>query len=505
MKDVLLVAAREFRQIVATRGFWIMLLIVPVAIAISIFATRALTPSPGAAYTMVDASGRYGERIEQRLERDYQTQVLQELSAYVERWKLAEADPAAPWAQRGSWLVPAEVDRFIAQGGGEPALERLTPHLPPGASEFEFPDRLHHRVDAPAGVRTDEGYEAFGEAIGPALKGDVETADGKKRLALAIYIPEDFGAPGAPVRVWTNGGSNWGLLNVVREELTAEIRLAALEDRGLSPEAAVQAQSLSAPLAVTEPPAGEERGVFSTRSIVPLALVYLLLITAMTTGSMMLQGLVEERSNKLLESVLACIRPAALMHGKLLGLGGVGLTIVLVWAGCAVAAGLTSTGAFADALRTSLESISEPWMIPAMIFYFLSGYVIVSMLFLAIGSVSDSMQDAQAFLAPVLIVLMFPVMFMMQAALSDPGSVLVHVLSWIPFYTPFAMLARLGAGVSIAEVIGTVALLCGFIALQLIFIGRLFESSVLSSGKPGWRDLLAKMKARPAGGQGAGG
>lgn len=497
MRDILLVAGREFRQIVATKGFWVMLLIVPLVIGLSGFASSKLAPKPSVAYTLVDHSGRLEDRLERRLEQDYQRQVLRDLSSYVARWKLASVDPAAPWAQRGSWLSDMEVQRFVAQGGIDAALERLRPHLPRDASEFEVPEQLYFRVPPAAGAATDKGPEAFGEAMAPAMKEDVETPEGKLPLALSIYVPEAQAPNGPAAYVWTNGRMNAGLLNLVQEELTAGMQLEVLQGSGLSGPAAAQVQSMRAPLAVTEPPVGEERGVFATRSIIPVALMYLLLITAVTTGSMMLQGLVEERSNKLLESVLACVRPSALMTGKLVGLGGVGLGIVLVWAGCAAAAALSSTGGLADALRTSMEGL-EPWMLPAMIFYFLSGYVILSMIFLAIGSLSDSMQDAQSYLGPVLMAIMMPIIIMMQASLRDPEGLLVQIFSWIPIYTPFAMLVRLGTGVSMAEIVGTTALLVVFVALELLLLGRLFQASVLSAGKPGWRGILALLRARPA-------
>ena len=89
---------------------------------------------------------------------------------------------------------------------------------------------------------------------------------------------------------------------------------------------------------------------------------------------------------------------------------------------------------------------------------------------------------------------MFPVLFMRQASLNSPDSLFMTVLSWVPLYTPFAMLARLGTGVSLAEVIGTVVLLVAFIAIELTLLGRLFQASVLNAGKPTCRELLAKLK-----------
>ena len=500
MSAVLLVAARDFRQIVATRGFWVMLMIVPLALAVSIFGSIFFGPQTTSAFSLVDASGRYGAQVERRLELDHQREVLRSLSTYVDRWKLASVDPAAPWARRGAWASDAEVARFVAGGGAPAALRRLQPRLPEEASAFKPPPRYFVEIPPPGGAPVDKGPDAFGNALAGALQGDVQTPDGKKPFAVAVYIPKDFGAPGSVVRIWTNGRPDGGLIGAIRAELTSALRLSALQASGLPAATAAAIQSMNAPVQISEPPAGGGRGRVLTRSLVPLALVYLLLISALTTGSLMLQGLIEERSNKLIESVLACIRPEELMYGKLLGLGGVGLCIVAAWAGCAIGAAFAAQGFVSDLLRPSLTALDSPWLVGALIFYFLSGYLVVSMLFLAIGSLSDSMQEAQAYLTPVLMLIMLPVVFTMQATVRSPDSVLPHVLSWIPLYTPFAMLARLGAGVPLPEMLGTGAVLVVFMALELLLLGRLFRASLLSAGQPSRAELFARLMFRSAGG-----
>ena len=494
MRAVLLVAAREVRQVLGTRGFWVMLLIVPLAIAISAFASSRLAPERSSAFTIVDRSGRFAPELERRLELGYQQRVLRELSSYVERWNLGAVEPQAPWSSRQSWLSEGEVERFTDAGGAEAAIDALQPHLAADTPAFDIPERYYVAVPPPVQAVTDQGAEAFGKSVETVLEGDVETVRGKLPYALAMFIPENYGEPGTVARVWISGRPDSGLLGQVREGLTAALRQQVLERSGLAPAAAAQVEEIRAPVAVSEPPPGQGRSLIATRSIVPIALVYLLLITAVTTGSMMLQGVVEERSNKLIESVLACIKPDALMQGKLLGLGGVGLCIILVWAGCALGAAYSFPGFAADLLRPSLEALDVPWIVAAMIFYFLSGYIVLSMLFLAIGAVSDSMQDAQAYLTPVLLLVMIPVIIVMQAALRSPDEFIVQLLSWIPLYTPFAMLARLGTGVSLTEIAGTSALLVVFIALELLFLGRLFRASLLGASKPAWREIFAKLR-----------
>ena len=141
-------------------------------------------------------------------------------------------------------------------------------------------------------------------------------------------------------------------------------------------------------------------------------------------------------------------------------------------------------------LKPSLAALDDPLLIAAMIVYFLAGYVVLAMLFLAIGALSESMQDVQSYLTPAILLVMIPVMIVMQAALSGPDQPIVRILSWIPLYTPFAMLARLGSGVAAWEIAGTIALLAVFIWLELQLLGRIFRASLLNDGKPGWRRIM---------------
>jgi ABC-2 type transport system permease protein len=73
---------------------------------------------------------------------------------------------------------------------------------------------------------------------------------------------------------------------------------------------------------------------------------------------------------------------------------------------------------------------------------------------------------------------------MMVSVLQQPNGTFPVVMSWIPLYTPFAMLARLGAGVEVIEVIGTGALLAAFVAIEMILLGRIFQASLLLTGQP---------------------
>jgi ABC-2 type transport system permease protein len=287
-----------------------------------------------------------------------------------------------------------------------------------------------------------------------------------------------------PLRLWTNGRGDNSLIDLIQQERTHQLRLRLLAANGVAPAAAARIENLEAPVAVTAPPQGGGRSQMMVRSIVPLALVCLLLTAALITGGMMLQGVIEERSNRLLEAILACVEPRELMVGKLIGLGGVGLTIVAFWIGCALLAAFSVEGVVADYLRPSLAALSQPWMIPVLAFYFFSGYLMLAMLYLTIGSLSNSMQDAQAYLMPVTMSIVVPVFMMMSGVIRNPSGWLPSVMSWIPLYTPFAMLARLGSGVTAGEILGTGLLLVVFVTAEMVLLGRVFRASLLNTGQP---------------------
>lgn len=483
MRNILLVAMREYKQIASTRGFWVMLLVLPVVIGITQVAGRFFRPQLNSAYVLVDESGQFANAIEHRIDLNWNRSDLGDLSAFVQRWNVGSVKPDAVWAKGDRWFTDAQVEQFMAEGGSEEALKLIKPALPKDAPNFEIDPKTYVRADVPAGVPVDQGAQALGEALAPFLQDEIATKEGDRPLALAVYIPRDVSAA-SPVQMWTNGTPNSYLVDLVRSETTRILRARALEASGLPPETAAQITDIAVPLTVSAPPQGEGREQVMIRSALPLAMVYLLLVTVMVTGSMMLQGVIEERSNKLLESVLACIKPADLMYGKLLGLGAIGLTILGVWVGAAVGASLAVQGMVADIVKPSLAAIDQPWMIVAMIYYFLAGYLIISMLYLAIGALSNSLQDAQSYLMPVIMIIMLPVVFMMVSVVTSPNGPFALILSWIPLYTPFAMLARLGSGVSTMEVLGTGAMLALFVIAEMYLLGRVFQASLLRTGQP---------------------
>ena len=493
MNNILLVAKREFRQIAAMKSFWLTLLLVPVALAIGPLITDSFDEDEPDRVMLVDRSGgRAGAAIENRFALEEDRYLLRQLSRYVQRHDLERAAPGAAWTEHDRWYTDADIAAFRASGGLETARERLDAAKAEETPAFEAPVPEYQFVSPDRSLRSAES-EALDEAVDALLD-----ADGDDAPDIVLLVGEDY--PEDPtIRLWSNEQPRSSFVTQVQDVLTADLRGRLLTAQGLSPEAALAVQSAAPAIAVsTPPPGGGARQALLVRSIVPLALAYILMMALMLSGSWMLQGSIEERSNKLLESLLACIRPEELMYGKLLGALAVGLSMLVVWLGCAAVVAFFTQGTIADFIRPALEPLNSPGIILAVIYFFVMGYIAISILFVAIGALVDSMSEAQGYLMPVILGLILPITFLIQAILAGKDSLLVDLLTWIPLWTPFAVLARLGLGIETWVMIAAGVLLAVTIVVEMIFIGRLFRASLLATGqKPTLKRLLERFRAQP--------
>lgn len=491
MNRILIVAAREFRQITGTRSFWLTLLILPIALAIGPLAQRFMGRGEPDRIMVIDRTGGgVAAAIGHRLALDDGRDQLTALSRYVARRHLDHIDPAAPWASHDRWYGDVEVERFLAGGGLPAALRRLRAAAPADMKGFTPPEPDATLVTPPPAIAS-----VADARLDTALQPLLHPADkATKPVDAVVLVPASFGASPL-VRLWTGGTPPSHFVAGLQDVLTDTLRGRFLAAHGLSPQEAAAAGAIAPTLAISTPPPGSgARERMLVRSVLPLAAAYMLMMSLMLSGSWMLQGTVEERSGKLLEKVLACVSPEELMLGKLAGLLGVGLSMIAVWIGCGLVAAYAGQGAIADFVRPALEPLTSPGVVAAMIYFFVVGYVSSAVFFLGIGIMSDSMRDAQGYLTPTILVLILPITVLMQAVLAGRGGIGLEVLTWVPIWTPFAVLARLGLGIPAWEVIGAGTVLALFVAIELTFLGRLFRASVLASGeKPTLRKLAARI------------
>lgn len=211
--------------------------------------------------------------------------------------------------------------------------------------------------------------------------------------------------------------------------------------------------------------------------ILSMMLDMLLYMFILIYGQMVMTSIIEEKGNRVLEIVVSSIKPRVLMLGKILGIGLVAITQILIWGvivGCVSMWGLPLMGA-ADVvagedpeLAAALSQVSDPWYLIGlfgwMILFFIGGYLFYSGIYAAIGSAVDNIQDA----SQLSTIATLPVILGIVASMSiiqNPSSTLAFWISMFPFTSPMCMMSRLPFDVPTWEII------LSLVILYISFIG----------------------------------
>lgn len=180
--------------------------------------------------------------------------------------------------------------------------------------------------------------------------------------------------------------------------------------------------------------------------------------------------------------MLASTRHHEILTGKLLGVAAVSATLLVVWGGMGLLGtlGVQQVAASADMpIAEILAALLDPGLLLPALGYFIIGYLMYGALFLAIGSLCETLQDAQTLMTPMMLIMMVPI-FLVMMAFESPDSPVVAIASWVPLWTPFIMLARLPHEVGMVEVLGTTAAMVAFAAFVIWGSGVLFRMGALN-------------------------
>lgn len=474
-----LVADREIRAIARLKSFWFMLISFPLLIALSAAAGTLLGDGEPERVMIVDRSGgAVGAALARRFDVEHQRAIMRELATYAKRHGVAAKAKGRVWENSGSWFDDQAVARFEAEGGLATAERELARIRPADAAPFEAPAAdFEIKLAPPATARGDDA------AVAKIAVHATDGQEGSDKFDLVIDIPPGFG-PDPRVRMWSAETPRISVINFIETELTQALRTRLLTGAGVNAQLANAATNIAPTLQITTPRDGEGRDGVLIRSAAPAFAVYLLIMAIFISGGWMLQGTVEERSDKLIESVIACLTPDELLHGKLIGAVVVTMFVVVAWLVCAGASVPFMPAEIVEAIKVALDPLGSVVNVVAILYFFAAGYLVASMLFLAVGALSNSMQESQAYLTPVMLLLLLPVSFILQPAFLDSGGPMLQIMQWIPLYTPFVMLVRLGNGVPVWELIAAAALVTAFLALEFVAIGRLFRAALLRTGQP---------------------
>ncbi|WP_374951721.1 ABC transporter permease [Mucilaginibacter sp.] len=216
-------------------------------------------------------------------------------------------------------------------------------------------------------------------------------------------------------------------------------------------------------------------------------------------GAQVMRGVIEEKTSRIIEVVISSVKPFQLMLGKIIGVGLVGLTQFGAWIILSIISTKIAGQAFAGpggamtGMLGVLATIPFGYILGCFLFYFLTGYLLYSALFAAVGSAVDSETETQQFMFPITLPLLFTYILSVSVLFQAPDSPLAVWLSIIPFTAPVAMMVRIPFG-GVAP--WQLALSMGLMVIGFLFTtyvaARIYRVGVLMYGKKASFKELAK-------------
>lgn len=232
---------------------------------------------------------------------------------------------------------------------------------------------------------------------------------------------------------------------------------------------------------------GEKEESILGTLMIAWVLVFFLYMAVILYGQVIMRSVIEEKTSRVVESVISSIKPFYLMAGKVLGVGGVGLLQFLIWAAAAGAASLYGAG-MAGMLTGNAEAASAIPTIPLsvlgyFVLFFVLGYFLYATLYAGVGSLVNSDQEAQQFAMPITMMIVIPLIVLWNI-IGNPDGQMAMIFSFIPFFAPLVMFARIVVQTPpLWQILAVVAILVSTILGTIWLVGKIFRVGVLMYGK----------------------
>ena len=309
----------------------------------------------------------------------------------------------------------------------------------------------------------------------------------------------------------------------------------AIEDRMLEKAGIQQSilDSIHKSAQIAELKAYEDEGKKSKESNAALAMGIgyasglLIYITMFIYGTMVLRGVMEEKTNRIAEVIVSSVKPFELMLGKIIGIGAVGLTQFLMWIIVVVTLTGVGMGLLPDDMQNQVQQLQQsggqmgaagmaqasesakniyafqhvlsttnwPLIIGLFLFYFLGGFLFYASLFAAVGSVvNEDPQDAQSLMFPITMPIIFSYIIT-NVVIQNPNTPMAFWASVIPFSSPMVMMARVSYGVPTTVpywelALSMVTLIGGFL-LTTWLSAKIYRTGILMYGKKvTWKEMI---------------
>jgi ABC-2 type transport system permease protein len=359
------------------------------------------------------------------------------------------------------------------------------------------------------------------------LTGDIDHAKNvfleSKHFALLV-VPVDVLTNPSGFRLYTKENPSVTKLQSIESLLEDRIHDLKLEELHIDKETLAGLKTDVEIASINLSETGQEKAN-NTRILWGLgfALGVLIYIFIFVYGSQTMQGVIDEKTSKIVEVIVSSVRPFQLMMGKILGIASVGLVQFLIWIlligvvtpmvlamlgiqmpqdqmmsevtrtmGNGEAAQLTSRASGIAGFLASMSELPFGYIAFVFAFFFIGGYLLYGALFAAVGASVDSIQESQQFMFPITIPLLIAYFGLFIFILDDPHGSISFWFSIIPFTSPIAMVGRLGFGVPPWQLALSMTLLIGGFILTTWIAARIYRVGILMSGAKVNYKVLAK-------------
>ena len=355
------------------------------------------------------------------------------------------------------------------------------------------------------------------------LDKDLDLKDGKSMLEdeqyyALLYIPRNLVSQ--PVlELYSKKESTRSITSYVELILEKEIQNEKLKIKGVDPMILETSKTELEIITKVIQDNGEEKDSFSAVTMVlGLAGGFMIYMFIFMYGQQVMRGVIEEKTNRIIEVIISSVKPFELMMGKIIGVAMVGLTQFLLWIiltfaivtavstvfmdkpeqimtsqTSSIMGAQTMTGqdmqvkaaamdSFVSQIDKFINSVNWVLIIGAFLFYFLGGYLLYAALFAAVGSAVDAEADTQQFLIPITVPLILAIM-MFKTVLDNPDGALAFWGSIIPLTSPIIMMMRIPFGVPISELILSMVLLIAAFIFFTWLSGKIYRVGILMYGK----------------------
>ncbi|MBD3290401.1 ABC transporter permease subunit [candidate division KSB1 bacterium] len=231
---------------------------------------------------------------------------------------------------------------------------------------------------------------------------------------------------------------------------------------------------------------GKEQEDIGLSFVVTFVMIFFLYFMLIMYGALVMRSVYEEKLSRVVEVIISSCKPFQLMTGKVLGVGGVGMTQFLIWVGAAALLGVYSQAIigmfFAGAADVVFPHIPVSVLV-YFVLYFLLGFILYATLYAGLGALVSTEAEAQQLQFPVLFMIIFAFIFAFYI-IRNPNTDLSIVISMIPFFAPITMFTRIATmSPPFSEILLSLALLVGTIILLLWLAGKIFRIGILMYGK----------------------